>query len=76
MLIKANNASSNIVIQASGSDYIINNTGKISTQSSEFNVNQNALRVLGDAGNASILLAGDLRSTALDLDLPDQIITR
>jgi len=76
VLIKANNASSNIVIQASGSDYIINNTGKISTQSSEFNVNQNALRVLGDAGNASILLAGDLRSTALDLDLPDQIITR
>ena len=27
--IKANNASSNIVIQASGSDYTIGNTGKI-----------------------------------------------
>ena len=71
MEIKANNASSNIVIQASGSDYTINNTGKISTQSSELNVNQNALRVLGDGGQASILLAGDLRSSALDLDLPD-----
>jgi hypothetical protein len=69
--IKANNADSDIIIQASGSDYTINNTGKISTQSSELNVNQNALRVLGNAGASTILLAGDLRSSALDLDLPD-----
>lgn len=36
-----------------------------------FNVNNNALNVVGNGGGSSILLAGDLRSSSSDLDLPD-----
>jgi hypothetical protein len=76
--IKANNSAETIDISATGSGYtLINDTGEINvTAIAGFNVNNNALNVVGNGGGSSILLAGDLRSTSADLDLPDQILTR
>jgi hypothetical protein len=68
----ANNAPFTLDIQSNGiNNYQINTGGSLITNSQELNINNSLARFVGTASGGSILLSGDLRSVALDMDFPD-----
>ena len=77
MHIRANNATTDLVVSSDGiNTYSLTNNGQINVNASVLNINDYNVRILGTSAGGTILLAGDLRSSAADLGYEDQILTR
>jgi hypothetical protein len=52
------------------------NSGTTKITADEINFNSDNMKIVGTSAGGSIFLAGDLRSTSLDLGFSDQILNR